>query len=63
MGKGGGCGPKANKVTLKEGFARENLLKSKKKKKIQDVEKFTRKTQANCYRNTVDAFRTAVRAQ
>lgn len=60
----GGCGPKANKVTLKEGLARENLLKRKKKKNtFQDVEKFTRKTQANCYRNTVEAFRTAIGTQ
>lgn len=35
-----GCAPKANEVLLKEGLAREHLPK---RKKIQDVEKFTGK--------------------
>ena len=35
-----GCVPKANEVILKEGLAREHLLK---RKKNQDVEKFTGK--------------------
>jgi hypothetical protein len=36
---------------------------AEKKKKHQDVEKFTRKTQASHYRNTVEAFRTAIGTQ
>ena len=36
------CVPKANEVIQKEGLAREHLLK-RKKKKNQDVEKFTGK--------------------
>lgn len=35
-----GCAPKANEVLLKEGLAREHLPK---RKKTQDVEKFTGK--------------------
>lgn len=54
--------PQSYNVTLKEGLAKESLLK-RKKKKNQDVENFTRKTQASCYRNTEEAFRAAIGIQ
>lgn len=54
-----GCVPKANEVILKEGLAREHLLKRKKKKKNQDVEKFT----GICYKDTVETLRTAIGIQ
>ena len=53
-----GCVPKANEVILKEGLAREHLLK-RKKKKI----RMWRSSQASCYKDTVENLITAIGIQ
>lgn len=66
-GKGWGEGGLARGVSPKlQRYTEGGISKGKfaeKKKKHQDVENFTRKTQASCYRNTVEAFRAAIGIQ